>query len=97
MSQYETVDTLVERRSAPRQIVSLPATLKLSEDGSPIACTVRDISEGGARLKLESEIVLPQRFQIAIAPHNEVYRALLCWSKGDELGVAFEYDDDDQF
>ena len=83
-----------ERRAHKRHQVRLRATIDL-KDGSQVKGTVSDLSEGGARVMLQSEIVLPERFAITIGGQPHVYRALLCWSKGSELGVAFEFEDDE--
>jgi|LNFM01.2.fsa_nt_gb hypothetical protein len=83
-----------DRRAHKRHQVHLRATIDLT-DGRLIDGTVCDLSEGGARIRLQGEIGLPERFEITIGGQPHVYRALLCWSKGGDLGVAFEFEDDE--
>lgn len=70
-----------------------PARLRLAT-GIAIDCIAHKVSVGGARLKLEAPMKLPERFKMTIGASREVHRAVVCWSNGRELGVAFEFEDD---
>ncbi len=50
-----------ERRNERRTRVLLPATITTSGGGS-IACSVRDLSDGGARLHVRRHAQVPERF-----------------------------------
>lgn len=56
-----------------------------------IACTVRDLSRRGAKIRVAAEHVLPETFSLVIAAHDlRTMTARLCWRRGDLAGVAFE-------
>ncbi len=94
MPQSPDMLPIANRRVHKRHQVRLRATIDL-KDGSRVNGTISDLSEGGARVILQSEIVPPERFAMTIGGQPNVYRALLCWSKGSQFGVAFEFEDDE--
>lgn len=56
-----------------------------------IACTVRDLSRAGAKIRVAPEHDLPATFSLVIAAHDlRTVTARLCWRRGDFIGVAFE-------
>lgn len=56
-----------------------------------IACTVRDLSHRGAKIRVDSRHVLPESFSLVIAAHDlRTLPARLCWRRGDLAGVAFD-------
>ncbi|UYW26885.1 PilZ domain-containing protein [Methylorubrum extorquens] len=56
-----------------------------------IACTVRDLSLRGAKIRVAPEHVLPETFSLVIAAHDlRTMTARLCWRRGDFAGVVFE-------
>lgn len=56
-----------------------------------IACTVRDVSSRGARLRVARRHDLPDTFSLVIAAHDlRTVPARLCWRREDCVGVAFE-------
>jgi hypothetical protein len=76
-------------------MIYLPATLQLRPHGSPIHCLARDHSIEGAHLLLEDDIALPQRFLISIGSEQPPVRyASILWRRGQELGVAYDRDND---
>lgn len=53
-------------------------------------CRIRDISEGGARLRLDKDDIAPARFVLRFTQDGSVGR--ICermWTKGNEVGVKF--------
>lgn len=54
-----------ERRNERRTRVLLPATITTS-GGGPIACSVRDLSDGGARLHVRRHAQVPERFDLTL-------------------------------
>lgn len=84
-----------ERRRSFRKNFSHPVNL-LHPDGKPICgCTMRDISETGARLKIGSQLEpdesqLPPKFILAISKSGNVFRRCeVVWRRNDEIGVRF--------
>jgi hypothetical protein len=71
-----------------------PRTLKRGQvriDGgkSLIDCTIRDLSETGAKLRFENVFPLPAQFDLFIVDANAVWPARNAWQKGAEAGVEF--------
>lgn len=54
-----------------------------------IACTVKDVSNSGARLGVDADQELPASFWIKIAGYREKRRAETRWRDGDQVGIEF--------
>ena len=78
-----------ERRRSVRMRTLKPAFIALEEWSSKINCTVRNISEGGARIRLERPLALPEFFLLKIATSGRLRRVRKCWHINDEIGVEF--------
>lgn len=78
----------VERRARPRRW-----RLELAEisagDAAPISCTIVDISEGGARVRVSRPVALPAAFRLVDSRERTVYEATLVWSASNEFGIKF--------
>jgi len=57
-----------------------------------VACCVRDLSPGGARLCFRDINLIPSEFELIIKSTGEKHRAQLRWRRGAEVGVAFIQD-----
>ena len=53
-------------------------------------CTVRDISEDGARIEVPTSFTLPENFELFIPARNQRFRAKTVWRQGQEIGVEFK-------
>jgi hypothetical protein len=55
-------------------------------------CTIRDLSKGGARLRIENTLALPDRFELRyeteLGPLRRACRVI--WRGPGEVGIAFE-------
>ncbi len=58
--------------------------------GGAIDCTIRNISQCGAALDVESPIGIPERFYLLIPTDNRRVRCYIRWRKDTRIGVAFE-------
>ncbi len=65
--------------------------LVFRESGEHIAqAHTIDVSKGGARLKLDRSIDLPDRFLISLSERGDVQRLCrLVWRAAGEIGVSF--------
>lgn len=54
-----------------------------------VECVVRDISEGGARLRIEGTAPIPERFELVVPSRNLRMRARTVWVRDNERGVEF--------
>lgn len=77
-------------RQAPRRKLKIPVTVFL-ESGERVAqAYTLDVSKGGAKLKLDRSIDLPDQFLISLSERGDVLR--LCrvvWRGANEIGVRF--------
>lgn len=56
---------------------------------STIDCTVRNLSAGGAGLRLMGPTVVPEFFRLRISDGGVVRKVRKCWQKNNDLGVEF--------
>ena len=83
-------DFSVQRRQFQRIRVLKGARLQFKDKLVSMDCTMRDISVGGARLRLNGPTGLPDRFDILVNGTGDKFPARLMWRRGNEIGVAFE-------
>ncbi|SDA31708.1 hypothetical protein SAMN02799622_05081 [Methylobacterium sp. UNC378MF] len=76
-----------DRRAAPRRRTLLEGRIELA-GGGVIDCTIRNMSDGGARLKVVSVIGVPDAFVLAYGA-GQRRPARITWRQETELGVAF--------
>jgi hypothetical protein len=77
-----------DRRSGRRGRVLLGGKVVYGE-GFSTDCTIRDLTETGARLTLP-EHGAPKDFYLIVVRDGIAYRSRTLWTKGREAGVAFE-------
>jgi hypothetical protein len=76
-----------EKRATQRHRVFKGGTITI--EGSGIACTVRNMSAGGAAIDLDGSVTLPQSFTFAIARDNFVRNCRPVWRNESRVGIAF--------
>ncbi|HWX83861.1 MAG TPA: PilZ domain-containing protein [Xanthobacteraceae bacterium] len=79
-----------ELRRKPRRQFHYDASILLDGKASPCACEIADISETGARIVLQSECELPERFILLLSRGGEARRRCrVVWRNGLTVGVEF--------
>jgi hypothetical protein len=81
----------VQRRKSQRRPVSLSG-LVMAERGGPLLCqcTMVDVSEGGARLKVEHPTQIPDLFTLVLSRGARTSRRCqVRWRSATEVGVQF--------
>jgi hypothetical protein len=79
-----------ELRRKPRRQFHYNASVLLDATSQPCRCSISDISETGARIVLESECELPERFILLLTSSGEARRhCRLVWRNGLAAGVEF--------
>lgn len=78
----------VGKRSAHRRRTLKEAKAILT-DWTTIDCTIRDMSEGGARLVFGDAFSLPDEFRLLTVSANTIVPVKLLWQRGLTAGVAF--------
>ena len=77
-----------ERRSTPRQRVLKGGKVVINDGFSTFQCTVRNLSESGARLKVASIIGIPDTFDLAMDDGRK-HACTVVWRTATEIGVKF--------
>lgn len=79
-----------ELRRKPRRQFHYDASILLDGTSPPCVCAIADISETGARIVLERERELPERFILLLNRGGEARRhCRVVWRKGLTVGVEF--------
>jgi hypothetical protein len=78
-----------ERRSAPRSRVFFGGEILIDSDLRPVECHVKNVSNGGANVVVQSGELLPDQFDLIIRKTNQKHRAVVTWSSGRQFGVAY--------
>ena len=78
------------RKRAPRRKLKIPVVVR-QENGERIVSThTLDFSTGGAKIKVDLSVDLPERFLIILSEGGEVQRLCsLIWRSAGEIGVRF--------
>ena len=79
----------IERRKSHRMRVLKRGKAVLHHNRSVLNCTIRDLSEGGARLAFENAAVVPQEFCLVFVAENEMRDVREVWRRADQMGVEF--------
>jgi hypothetical protein len=82
------IDTMTERRSAPRHKVLKGATLAFGGNG--VECTVRNLSSNGAAIDVAAPAGLPPSFMLVIEADQFIRRCRRVWRSDKRIGVAFD-------
>jgi hypothetical protein len=78
-----------ELRRKPRRQFHYHASILIQGD-KPFACAIADISETGARIQLEDERELPERFILLLTKNGDARRhCRMVWRNGLFVGVEF--------
>jgi hypothetical protein len=59
-------------------------------NGGGIDCTVRNMSQRGASLEVESPVGIPQRFVLSVTFDRLRRPCLIVWRKAKRIGVKFD-------
>jgi hypothetical protein len=81
---------LVDRRSLGRTAISKGALLFLGEQSKVLPCSVQNITNVGARLRLDSLNGVPQAFELSFDKFRNTRKCRVVWLRDDCAGVAFE-------
>jgi PilZ domain len=77
-----------DRRRHLRTEVRRSARLVYGPHGYSVDCIVRDLSDGGARLELASEPMLPREI-LLVDPTGGTTPARIVWRSGRDIGLQF--------
>ncbi|MBN9050386.1 MAG: PilZ domain-containing protein [Rhizobiales bacterium] len=76
-------------RTAPRTRTFLKGVVLYDNRRVSIECTIRDLSDTGARIAFPSPITIPDRIELFIPQKNRTYSADVRRRDDCEVGIAF--------
>jgi hypothetical protein len=79
----------MDQRSSKRHRTYLDGRIIFNNRCSVINCTVRDVSDTGARIAFSHVILIPIEFELEIPKKGLSVGACVMWSNGKEHGVKF--------
>ena len=79
----------VERRLSPRRRVLKGGVVAFNDRHVTLPCTVRDVSDGGARLRIEGSMTAPDTFELIIEIDGLVASCEVVSRRGNEISVRF--------
>lgn len=81
---------LAERRPKSRKRVLLAGIITYAKGAHTLDCSIRSLSETGARLVVGLSIQCPKSFYLINVREGVVYDATWVWTKGAEVGAKLE-------
>lgn len=79
----------MERRKFERYRALLGGRIFYNNGQSSLDCILRDISEGGSRIKVENSIAVPEKFHLVLNDGRN-FDCQVRWRKVGLLGVSFD-------
>jgi hypothetical protein len=77
------------RRKFPRHRALLAGRVAYGTTAFTLGCTIRDISEGGARIKLPAGQTVPNKVYLIDVRKGCAYEASVVWRRTPEVGLSF--------
>ena len=84
----ESAAGFTEKRHFPRQRTLKGGRIVFNRSMSTVTCTMRNYSEGGARLEVASVLGIPESIDLKLDGHPS-RSALVVWRKTNAIGVQF--------
>ena len=78
-----------EHRISRRQRVLKSGKIIYANGSIVIDCTIRNISETGAQLKVPTTVGIPDRFEFRETIGGKGRPVTIVWRKGDLIGIRF--------
>jgi hypothetical protein len=78
---------LHEKRISPRRNANFDAIIAFSR--TQMACIIRNVSSGGAKLEVTSVRGIPDAFDLLL-PNHRPQRCRVAWRSLKEIGVEFD-------
>ena len=78
------------KRRSPRQRVLKAGKIVYANGSIVIDCTIRNLSDTGARLQVPTSVAIPDRFEFVEAASAKRRPATVMWRRGDLMGIRFD-------
>jgi PilZ domain len=79
-----------DRRHEVRDRVFLGGVAEINDSGSTMDCVVRNLSDRGACVELESAAKIPDEMRVTIARKGRSYLTRMIWRHANRVGLAFK-------
>jgi hypothetical protein len=79
----------IERRDSERHKALKGGRIVFNNLASSIDCIIRDRSESGARLDVDTVLGIPDRFELVFSDGSRPRQCRIRWKTGHALGVRF--------
>ncbi|KPQ12414.1 MAG: PilZ domain [Saliniramus fredricksonii] len=76
-------------RRSERMRSFMAARILYNKGMMKVDCTIRNTSDGGAKLEVSGSVTLPEHFELHIPQRNVTRKVRLAWRQGDFCGVSF--------
>jgi hypothetical protein len=76
-------------RSAKRNRVLMDGTVVYAQGARSIDCSIRDLSEAGARVRLSGPEPMPEQVMLIHMRTGTGYEATVAWARDRDLGLTF--------
>ena len=77
-----------ERRKSTRRRTFLGGVLAFQGRYATLNCTIRNLSETGARIAINGSAILPDEFDFTITRNDRAFRARVVWRNTEAAGLA---------
>jgi hypothetical protein len=81
--------SLNQKRVAPRHRTFKGGKIRFRALGASIDCVIRNLSETGACLQVESQSGIPDTFELFTTEDRSVRTCRVVWRSANRIGVAF--------
>jgi PilZ domain len=82
-------DENTELRIARRNKVLKAGKILIAGNLGVVDCTIRDMSETGARIVTGDQMAIPNAFRLVVPMDNIMREAIVKWRRGTLIGIAF--------
>lgn len=90
VGERQTLDIRLEKRLSPRRNTMIPATIVFDGGRSRMECIIRNLSDTGAKLEVNSSVArIPRTFDLVV-PNVRPQACSVVWRTLKELGVHFQ-------
>lgn len=84
-----SITVIDNNRRAPRQRVLKTAKIYRMNGAHAVDCTVRDMSDTGARIVVKDQMALPNDLKFVMPLDDFMRTGRVIWRRGDLAGVLF--------
>ncbi|KZK78503.1 hypothetical protein PsW64_04142 [Pseudovibrio sp. W64] len=89
MSESDSATETSERRRVRRRRTLKEGRIVFASQSMVFDCVIRDLSDFGARLKMETTIDIPDEFTLYLVHLRQRVQTEVRWRTADTLGVEF--------